>query len=119
MLYLTTASQDSSVGIATGYGLDDRGVRILVPVGSMSSWPALGHTQPTLQCVAYNLSSEIKRPEREADHSRPANAEVKKMWICSTIPRYFFMPYRLISLAQILLFLYVINKLSPYYFVYE
>jgi hypothetical protein len=26
-------SQDSSVGIATGYGLDDRGVGVLVPVG--------------------------------------------------------------------------------------
>jgi hypothetical protein len=27
-------SQDSVVGIATGYGLDDRGVRVRVPVGS-------------------------------------------------------------------------------------
>jgi hypothetical protein len=26
--------RDSSVGIATGYGLDDRGVGILVPVGA-------------------------------------------------------------------------------------
>jgi hypothetical protein len=27
-------SQDSVVGIATGYGLDDRGVGVRVPVGS-------------------------------------------------------------------------------------
>jgi hypothetical protein len=27
-------NRDSSVGIATGYGLDDRGVGIRVPVGS-------------------------------------------------------------------------------------
>jgi hypothetical protein len=27
-------SRDSAVGIATGYGLDDRGVGVLVPVGS-------------------------------------------------------------------------------------
>jgi hypothetical protein len=27
-------SRDSSVGIATGYGLDDRGVGVRVPVGS-------------------------------------------------------------------------------------
>jgi hypothetical protein len=27
-------SQDSAVGIATGYGLDDRGVGVRVPVGS-------------------------------------------------------------------------------------
>jgi hypothetical protein len=29
-----TGSRDSSVGIATGYGLDDRGVGVRVPVGS-------------------------------------------------------------------------------------
>jgi hypothetical protein len=29
-----TRSRDSSVGIATGYGLDDRWVRVQVPVGS-------------------------------------------------------------------------------------
>jgi hypothetical protein len=43
-------SRDSSVGIATGYGLDDRGVGVRVPVGvknflfSTSSRPALGLT---------------------------------------------------------------------------
>jgi hypothetical protein len=41
-------SRDSVVGIATGYGLDDRGVGVRVPVGvkdflfSTSSRPALG-----------------------------------------------------------------------------
>jgi hypothetical protein len=30
----TFRSRDSSVGIATGYGLDDRGVGVRVPVGS-------------------------------------------------------------------------------------
>jgi hypothetical protein len=34
MLTLTVRSRDSSVGIATGYGLDDRDVPIRVPVGS-------------------------------------------------------------------------------------
>jgi hypothetical protein len=29
----TTKSRDSAVGIETGYGLDDRGVRARVPVG--------------------------------------------------------------------------------------
>jgi hypothetical protein len=28
------ASRDSAVGIATGYGLDDRGVGVRVPLGS-------------------------------------------------------------------------------------
>jgi hypothetical protein len=42
-------SRDSVVGIATGYGLDDRGVGVRVPVGSRifstSSRPTLGSTQ--------------------------------------------------------------------------
>jgi hypothetical protein len=45
-------SRDSAVGIATGYGLDDRNVGVRVPVGSRifstSSRPALGPTQPPL-----------------------------------------------------------------------
>jgi hypothetical protein len=32
--YKDVQSQDSVVGIATGYGLDDRGVGVRVPVGS-------------------------------------------------------------------------------------
>jgi hypothetical protein len=43
---------------------------------SMSSTPALGPTQPPIQWVP-----GVKRPKREADHSLPASAEVKKTWI--------------------------------------
>jgi hypothetical protein len=60
-------SRDSVVGIATGYGLDDRGVGVRVPVGSRifstSSKPALGSTQPPSQWVP-----GVTRPGREADH---------------------------------------------------
>jgi hypothetical protein len=31
---MSERSQDSAVGIATGYGLDERGVGVRVPVGS-------------------------------------------------------------------------------------
>jgi hypothetical protein len=83
------------VGIATGYGLDDRGVGSRVPVGSRmfstSSRPALGSTQPPFQWVPGALSPEIKRPGREADHSPPASAEVKKMWIYTSTAPYAFM----------------------------
>jgi hypothetical protein len=52
---LTCGSRDSSVGIATGYGLDDRGVGVPVPVGarifSTSSRPALGSTQPPIHWI--------------------------------------------------------------------
>jgi hypothetical protein len=48
-------SQDSAVGIATGYGLDDRRVGVRIPVVakifllSMSARPVLGSTQPPVQ----------------------------------------------------------------------
>jgi hypothetical protein len=75
-------SRDSVVGIATGYWLDDRGVGVRVPVGSRifstSSRPALGSTQPPVQWVPGALSPGIKQQGREADHSPPTSAEVKK-----------------------------------------
>jgi hypothetical protein len=86
---------DSVVGIATGYGLDDRGVGYRVPVESRifsaSSRPALGPTQPPIQWVPGALSPGVKRLEREADHSPPASAEVKKIWIYTSTPPYAFM----------------------------
>jgi hypothetical protein len=33
----------------------------------------------------------VKRPGREADHSPPTSAEVKKMWIYTPTPPYAFM----------------------------
>jgi hypothetical protein len=81
--YWLNESRDSAVGIANGYGLDDRGVRVRVPVGSrifsISSRPALGSTQPPIQRVLGALSLRVKRQGREADHSPPTSAEVKKM----------------------------------------
>jgi hypothetical protein len=75
-------SRDSVVNIATGYGLDDQGVRVRVPVGlrifSTSSRPALRSTQPPVQWVLRTLSSRVKRLGREADHSPPTSAGVKK-----------------------------------------
>jgi hypothetical protein len=37
------------------------------------------------------LSLEVKRPRREAYHSPPASAEVKKMWIYTSTPPCAFM----------------------------
>jgi hypothetical protein len=67
---------DSVVGIATTYGLDNRGVGVRVPVRSRifstSSRPALGSTQPPIQWVPGALTAGVKLPGREADHSPPA-----------------------------------------------
>jgi hypothetical protein len=83
-------SRGSVVGIATGFGLDDREVGVRVQVGSRifstSSIPLLGSTQPPIQ-----WTQGVKRPWREADHSPPASAEVKKVWICTSTPPYAFM----------------------------
>jgi hypothetical protein len=89
--YLTTLetsrSRDSVVGMATSYGLDDRGVGIRVPVGSrifsFPNRPDRLWDPPNLLCNEYRglLYPGVKRPGREVDHSPPTSAEVKKMWI--------------------------------------
>jgi hypothetical protein len=74
---------DSSVGIALGYGLDERGsgVRFLAGAGNFSrhhaSRTALGPTQP-IQWIPGALSLGVKRPGREDNHSPPSSAEVKE-----------------------------------------
>jgi hypothetical protein len=45
---------------------------------STASRPAVGPTQPPIQWLPGALSTGIKRPGREADHSPPATTEVKK-----------------------------------------
>jgi hypothetical protein len=77
-------------GIATSYGLDDRGIGVRVPVGSRifssPDRPALMSTQPPIQWVPGIYPREVKRPGREVDHSPSTSAEVKKMWIYTSTP---------------------------------
>jgi hypothetical protein len=75
-------SRGGVVGIATGYGLDDRGVGVRVHVVHR---PALGPTQPPIQWVP-----GVKRQGREADHSPPVIAGVREMWIYTSTPPYAF-----------------------------
>jgi hypothetical protein len=81
-----------SLPIATGYGLDDQGGGSSSPGRvknfhfSISSRPALGSTQPPIKWVP-----GVNRQGREADHSPPTSAEVKKMWIYTSTPLYVFM----------------------------
>jgi hypothetical protein len=58
---------------------------------SSSSRLALESTQPPIQWVLGALSPGVKWPRREADHSPPTRAEVKKMWIYTSTPPYAFM----------------------------
>jgi hypothetical protein len=78
-------SRDSSVGTATGYGLDDRGVGVGVPVGSrIFSSP---HRPDRLWGPPTLLSNGYLG---FFPGGKVAGAEVKKMWIYTSIPPYAF-----------------------------
>jgi hypothetical protein len=108
-LYFTVNSpgnRHSSVCIATGYGLDDRGVGVRVPVESRIFSPQSSLDRlwgpPNLLSNGYRrLFPSVNHPGREADHSPPASAEVKKIWIYTPIPPYVFiltfLPFLLFS----------------------
>jgi hypothetical protein len=92
-LHAEAGSRDSAVGIATGYGLDDWEVGVRVPVGSLLHVVQTGSgVHPTTYTMGTGGSFPgVKRPGREADHSPPTSAEVKKMWIYTSIPPYALM----------------------------
>jgi hypothetical protein len=82
--------QDSSVGIVTGYGLNDRGVGVRVHIVSRifprrpdRLWGP--PNQPT--------NRGLLSPGREADHSPPASAKVKIIFIYTSTPPYASMAY--------------------------
>jgi len=52
----------------------------------------LGPTQPPFQCVP-----EVKRPERETDHSPTSSVEVKNPWSYTSTPQYVFLALYLIK----------------------
>jgi hypothetical protein len=80
-----------------GYGLDDRGLESRQGLGiflfTTAFRPALGPTQPPIQCVPGVLFLGIKHLGREADHSTPSSAEVKNAWIYTSTPQYAFMAW--------------------------
>jgi hypothetical protein len=92
----TLGSRDRVIAIATGYGMDDQGVGVRVPVGSrIFSSPR----RPDRIWGPLNLLSNwyrgsfagVQRPGCEAYNSPPASTEGKKMWIYTSTPPYVFM----------------------------
>jgi hypothetical protein len=73
-------SPDNAVGIATGYGLDDRGIGVRVPaesrIFSSPRHPDRFWGPPNLLS---NGSLGVKRPGREADLSPRTSAEIKNI----------------------------------------
>jgi hypothetical protein len=76
--------RDSSVGIALGYGLDNRGSRVRFPAGAGNF--SLHHRDQNgsgAHPASYPMGTRgsflgVKQPGREADHSPPSSAEVKE-----------------------------------------
>ena len=81
--------RDSSVGIATRYGLEGPGIESRWGGGrdfSHLSRPALG-PHPASCTVGTGCLPGVKRPVRGADHPPPSSAEVEgrvELYICST-----------------------------------
>jgi hypothetical protein len=83
-------SHGSSVTIVTRLragraGIDSRqglGIFLLATASRL----ALKPTQPPIQCEPETLSTEVKRPGREADHSPPSSTEVKNVWSNTSTP---------------------------------
>jgi hypothetical protein len=73
-----------SVGIALGYGLEDRGSKVRFPAGTGNF--SLHHRVQNgsgVHPASYPMGTRgsfpgVKRPGREADHSPPSSAEVKE-----------------------------------------
>jgi hypothetical protein len=73
--------RDGAVGIATGYGLHDHVVGVRIPA------EARMFTSPYRpDRLSDPPSPGIDRPGREADHSSPTSAEVKKRGSINSLP---------------------------------
>jgi hypothetical protein len=65
--------------------------RVKIFLFSTSSRPALRPIQLPIQWVPVAVSPGVKRPGSQSDHSPPASAEVKKMWIYTSTHPHAFM----------------------------
>jgi hypothetical protein len=77
-------SCDRSVGIALGYGLDDRVSRVRFPAGAGNLslhyrvQNGSGPHPASYPMGTSGFSLGVKRPGREADHSSPSSAELRE-----------------------------------------
>jgi hypothetical protein len=85
-------SRESSVGIVTGYGLDDRGSRIRFPVvaGNFSLHYRV-QTGTGAHSASYSVgngasSLAVKRAGREDNHSPQSSATINNAWSYTYTP---------------------------------
>jgi hypothetical protein len=78
---ITTLMPEMTIAVFPG--------RIKIFPFSTSSRKVLGPTEPPFKWVLGAFSPEVKRPERDVDHSPPTSAEFKKTWISTSTPPFF------------------------------
>jgi hypothetical protein len=61
--------------------------RVKIFLLSTSCRPVLGPTQPPIHWSPWAVSSQLKRPGPEANHSRPSSAEVKNGAVITLLPQ--------------------------------
>jgi hypothetical protein len=91
-IFMGLTSRDSSVGIALGYGLDDRSSMVRFPAGAGSF--SLHHRVQNgsgAHPASYPMGTRgsfpgVKRPGPEVDHSPPSSAEVQNAWSYTSTP---------------------------------
>jgi hypothetical protein len=97
IIIIIIRSRDSSVGIATDYGLDDQGGREFESrQGKKFSLLHIVMTGSGVHPTSYRMGTGgsfpgVKQQRCEADHSPPTIAEVKETWVYISTPPYAFM----------------------------
>jgi hypothetical protein len=78
---LTPESGDSSVGIATGYGLDDRSSRVRFPARAGNFYFRRVQNCSGVHPASYPMDNmAVKRPEHKAGHLPPSSSDIKD-WV--------------------------------------
>ena len=83
---LYVRGRDSSVGIATRYGLDGPGIESRLRARFSAPAQTCPGAQPASCTMGTGFFSGVKRPRRGADYPSPSSAEVEgsvELYICS------------------------------------
>jgi hypothetical protein len=83
----TCRDWDSTVGVATGYGLDDRGGRSSSP-GRGKNFLHVIQTGCGAHSASYTMGTGVKWPGREADRSPPTSPKVNKIRLHGVVLNY-------------------------------